>query len=176
MNRLPDLTGMTVLVVGGAQCDVSAAQADYVIAASSGVRHVPNANMLVSIDNMIPLHRAGADRGFNGIRVSGVPSDDPAHIYVPFPYEHVHVGPNRTVHVRNNGISAIRLAADRGATRILLAGFAPAEYDSFNAEHGYDGVTAAAIPALIAELAGRGITVEFYTAPAADKPRWSRRG
>ena len=165
MNRLPDLTGKTVLVVGSAQCVISAAHADYVIAASGGIKNAPTADMLVTIDNVMPPHAAGADVGFTGLRVSGVPSDDPAHVYVPFHYEHVQVGPSRTVHVRNNGVSAIRLAADRGAKRILLAGFDPAGYDAFNADFGYDGVTAAAIPALIAELAARGITVEFYSQP-----------
>jgi hypothetical protein len=147
-----------------------------VIAASSGVRNAPTADMLVTIDNVMPPHSVGADAGFAGLRVAGVPSDDLTHVYVPFPYEHVQVGPNRTVHVRNNGISAIRLAAERGATRIVLAGFDPKGYDAFNAPYGYDGVTAAAIPALIAELAGRGVAVEYYAAPPTDKPKWSRRG
>lgn len=165
MNRLPDLTGKTVLIVGGAQCVVSAAHADYVIAASSGVKNAPTADMLVTIDNVMPPHAIGADVGFTGLRVTGVPSDDPTLVYVPFPYEHVQVGPNRTMHVRNNGVSAIRLAADQGATRILLAGFDPSRYDSLNIEYGFDGVTAAAIPALIAELAARGVTVEYYSQP-----------
>lgn len=172
MNRLPDLIGKTVLIVGGASCDISAAQADYVIAASSGVAKAPKADMLVTIDNVMPPHAAGADVGFAGLRVSGVPSDDPAHVYVPFPYEHVTVG-RAVVHMRNNGVSAIRLAADRGATRILLAGFAPEAYDTFNSQFGYDGVTAAAIPALIAELAARGVTVEHYVAPP---PTPAKRG
>lgn len=169
MNRLPDLTGKTVLVVGGAPCDVSAATADYTIAASSGIKYAPNADMLVTIDNVMPPQGVGADATHGGLRVVGIPTDDPAHLYVALPYEAVEVAGRGTVHVRNNGISAIRLAAECGAARIVLAGFAPAAYDAANEQFGYAGVVAAALPALIAELAARGVTVEYCEAPVAKR-------
>jgi len=163
MNRLPDLTGKTVLVVGGAPCDVSAVVADYTIAASGGIKHVPDADMLIAIDNKMPPHAIGADAGFAGVRVTGVPSD---HLYLPFPYESVTLKPGHTVHIRNNGLSAIRTAAECGAKYILLAGFDAAPYDTENAHLGYDaGILATALPALIAELSGRGVAVEHYAPP-----------
>lgn len=167
MNRLPDLTGKTVLVVGSAVCDASAVIADYIIAASGGIKNAPNADMLVSIDNDMSRVVGWYEAGFLGLRVVGIPSADVAHVYYPFPYENVQVAPGNTVHARNNGISAIRLAADRGAKRVLLAGFAPAVYDTFNAPYGYDGVLTAALPALISELAQRGIAVEYVPPPAS---------
>ena len=166
MQRLPDLTGKTVLVVGGAPCVLGAHNADYIIAASSGIKSAPNADMLVTIDNMMPPYGVGADADFTGLRVVGVPSGNPAHLYIPFPYERVRLAPLHTVEVRNNGLAAIRLAAKQGARRILLAGFDPAKYDAANVEYGYDRVTATAFPALIAELRTTGVEVEQIDLPA----------
>lgn len=171
MNRLPDLTGKTVLVVGAIPCDISAVVSDYVIAASAGVKNAPNADMLVSIDNNM-AHAVGWDeKSFTGVRVVGIPSADEAHIYYPFPYESVQVAPSQVTHFRNNGISAIRLAAERGAKRVLIAGFDAAAYDAQSAPLGYDGALVNAMPALIAELRGRGLTVEYVSATPAPTSR-----
>lgn len=169
MNRLPDLTGKTVLVVGAVPCDIGTVAADYVIAVSAGVKNAPNADMLVSIDNNM-AHAVGWDeKSFTGIRVIGIPSADEAHIYCPFPYESIQVAPGHVTHFRNNGTSAIRLAADRGAKRVLIAGFDAAAYDRQSAPLGFDGVLVNAMPALIAELRGRGLTVEYVPAPTIRK-------
>lgn len=164
--KLPDLSGKTVAVIGGAP-GATVPPADYVIAASSGICAAPTADMLVMIDGKVPPHCPGTDADFTGLRVVGIPVERVDALYIPLPYEVA-----RGVHFRNNGISAIRIAAECGAARILLSGFDPAAYDSFNAEFGYAGLTAAALPALMFELSGRGITVEFYTPPAV-KPRKS---
>jgi len=161
--KLPDLTGKTVAIIGGAP-GATVPPADYVIAASSGICAAPSADMLVMIDGKVPPHCPGTDADFTGLRVVGIPVDRTDALYIPLPYE-----VTRGVHFRNNGISAIRIAADCGAARILLSGFDPAAYDAFNAEFGYAGLTAAALPALIAELSARGVTVEFYAPPAAPK-------
>lgn len=168
MNRLPNLTGKTVLVVGAVSCDISAIPADYVIAASGGIKNAPRADMLVSIDNSM-RHVPGADADFTGLRVIGIPSEDPAHLYIPLPYEEVRLDERTVVHVRNNALSAIRLAAQCGATKIMLAGFDLAAYDSYNAVVGFGGVMVTAMPALIAEMSARGVTVEYFMAPAPTK-------
>lgn len=169
MKRLPDLTGKTVLVVGAVPCDLAPTTRDYTIAASGGVKNAPNADMLVTIDNNM-AHVAGwIDNNFTGIRVTGIPSDDPAHTYIALPYESVQVAPGNIVHVRNNALSAIRIAADRGAKRVLLAGFDLAAYDTQNAALGFDGVLVTALPALISELAARGVAVEHVRPPQQRK-------
>lgn len=170
MNRLPDLTGKTVLVVGAVPCDIASTVRDYTIAASGGVKNAPDADMLVTIDNKMAHVEGWADANFTGIRVVGIPSDDLAHIYYAFPYESVQVAPGNVVHARNNAISAIRIAAERGAKRIMLAGFDPAAYDVLNAPSGYDGVLAGALPALISELTARGIVVEYVVAAPPPAP------
>lgn len=167
MKRLPDLTGKTVLVVGGGQCAIEAVVADYIIAASSGIRSAPKADMLVTIDNVMPPHGIGSDRGFTRLRVVGIPSADASHVYIPLPYERVKFSAVNEVHFRNNGISAIRIAAERGAKKILLAGFDPKAYDTLNEPFGFAGVLAAAMPALISELSARGVVVEYVVARAA---------
>jgi hypothetical protein len=157
--KLPDLSGKTVAVIGGAP-GATVPPADYVIAASSGLCAAPTADMLVMIDGKLPPHCPETDTAFTGLRVVGIPVDHADALYIPLPYEVA-----RGVHFRNNGISAIRIAAGCGAKRIVLSGFDPDAYDAFNSEFGYAGLTATALPALIAELAGRGVTVEFYTPP-----------
>lgn len=168
MKRLPDLTGKTVLVVGSAPCDISSILRDYTIAASGGIKNAPDADILVTIDNDM-RHTGWNDPSFRGLRVVGVPSENPAHLYISLPYDSVQVAPGNVVHMRNNGISAIRVAVERGAKRVLLAGFSPAEYDALNTPYGFDGVLVVALPALIAELSGRGVSVEYVKSPQQRK-------
>jgi len=162
--KLPDLTGKTVAIVGAAP-SATVPPADYVIAASSGLKFAPNADMLVMIDGFMPERALGADDGFSGLRIIGIPGVRDDALYVTLPYEVAN-----GVHFRNNGISAIRLAADCGAKHIVLSGVDAAKYDADNAHLGFAGLTAAALPSLIAELSGRGVTVEFYAPPKPRKP------
>lgn len=168
MNRLPNLTGKTVLVVGAVSCDIYSIPADYVIAASGGIKNAPRADMLVSIDNSM-RHVPGADADFTGLRVVGIPSEDPAHLYIPLPYEEVRLDERTVVHVRNNALSAIRLAAQCGATKIVLVGFDLAAYDAASATVGFDRVMVTAMPALISEMSALGVTVEYHMGPAPAK-------
>ena len=161
MKRLPDLTGKTVLVVGAIPCDISGTARDYTIAASGGVKNAPSADMLVTIDNNMAHVEGWSERDFGGVRVTGIPSADPAHIHIALPYESVQVAPGNVIHARNNAISAIRIAAERGAKRVLLAGFDLAAYDKQCAPLGYEGVLVNALPALISEFAARGVVVEY---------------
>lgn len=155
-------TGATVAVVSnveGMSADqVAAVRADRVIAVNRAVVHAPGADMMVSIDGNWP------DAPFSGIRVVGVPGIDGAQ-YVSLPYEVV-----GSVEMRNNAISAIRLAEQAGATRIVLVGFNTDRYEQI---HNFPHLTRA-MGALIAELGARGVQVEFAPAVAAEQPRKRR--
>lgn len=162
--KLPDLTGKTVAVVGAAP-GATVPPADYVIAASGGLRIAPNADMLVMIDGkMWDGYHTAFDDSFAGLRVVGVPTDRVPALYIPFQYETAN-----GKQFRNNGISAVRLAAQCGAKRILLSGFDWEAYDAANAHVGYAGLTASAVTALIAELAAQGVAVEYCVPPVKPK-------
>ena len=157
-----DLSNKTVLIVGGASNVPSVLPpADFTIAASSGVEHAPNADVLMSIDGVPTPHGSGAMKSafaaFQGLFLVGVPSDAPKAIEVYIPYES-HNG----VHFRNNGIAAIRLALNAGAAKVLLCGFDPVGYDAFNADFGYTGLTANVFDSLLLEYPGR---ISFYVPP-----------
>lgn len=161
--NMPDLKGKVVAVIGNAPNCVRPS-ADYTIAASGGIKYAPDADMLVSIDAKFPdyfdAETIDAAKAFAGLYIVGVPTDDPRATYRTLIYENVD-----GVHFRNNGMSAIRMAAEFGATKILLAGFDAERYDTINTPVGFAGLTAKGLPALISELASKGVTVEYYTPP-----------
>lgn len=170
---LPSLTGRKVLIVGNApgisREVVSQILTDYTIAVSAGVKHAPFADMLVGIDAKIQatadVDTVAAFNAFAGLFLVGVPSDDLRTTLHHMPYERVRFAPGNEVDIRNNGISAIRVAAELGATDITLVGFSAEEYDAREAHCGFAGVTAIALPALIAELAEKYVSVKYYVAP-----------
>lgn len=129
--------GKTVAIIGtGATATPDALEAvrDFpTIAANAAIKLVPNADMLVSIDANWPEEASG----FKGIRVVGVPSEAEAE-YVGVSYEAVRISPNEVVHIRSNGLLAMRLAAKAGAKKIVLVGFDPAAYQAKQVELGYD--------------------------------------
>ena len=162
----PYLTGKTVLIVGADPdtdaAAVAAINADYVIASSRGLNFAPHADMLVAIDGNLPIP------DYAGLRVAGVPLDDENVMHANLPYEMVSIDYGYTVHIRNNTLSAIRLAAYAGAANIILAGISHARYDGVHAGIGFTGAEIG-LNALIAELAGQGISVTYFEPPAKKK-------
>jgi hypothetical protein len=136
--KVPQLwLGETVAVVGtGASATpeaIDAVRSLPTIAANAAIALVPHADMLVSIDANWP------DEGnrFEGIRVVGIPCDADAE-YIGVSYEVVCVAPGRVVHIRNNGLLAMRIAAQAGAKKIVVVGFDPPAYQEKQVELGYD--------------------------------------
>lgn len=121
------------------------------IAVNRGIRFAPWADMLISIDGNWPEE----GNAFAGLRIVGIESERDA-LYVPLPYERVTVAPGHVLELRNNALSAIRIAAQAGAARIVLAGF---DTDRYEELHGFPGLTAG-LAALTAELQAQGIVVE----------------
>lgn len=140
------------------------------IAVRRAVRLAPDADMVLALDGP-PNHGFWSEvQTFSGIRICGVECDDLDAKYVHIPHEVVALSAANVVHVRNNGLAAIRVAAMAGAAKILLLGFDPEPFNHF-----YDGVDsdwdqypglAAGLSMLTAELQARGIVVErHFTAP-----------
>lgn len=150
-----------VLIVGGAPfatVDLSdaLAAADYVIACSGALQHVPDADMLVTIDGVPPVNvDASLFDNYVGRMLVGVPCECGEYYYMPYEI----VG---STHFRNNGLSAVRIAVEHGATDITLIGFDNERYDAINAHLGFDGLTTAAFTTLIAELVMAGVSVKYY--------------
>jgi hypothetical protein len=130
------------------------------IAVNCAVTVAPWADMLVSIDGNWPADAAD----YAGMRIMGIESDLDAH-FVHMPHEVVRLGPSNEIHIRNNALSAIRIAAQAGAAKIVLFGFDTERYEEI---HDFPGVTIG-LSALIAELQAQGIEVERYDLPAPPK-------
>lgn len=157
----PIWPGETVAIIGNGPAMTAelaeSVRAHRTIAVNRAVVMAPWADMLVSIDGNWP---AGAS-DYAGMRIVGIESDVDA-LYVHMPHEVVTMGPAHIIHIRNNALSAIRIAADAGAAKILLLGF---DTDAYEVLHSFPGLTIG-LAALIAELRERGIAVEFIE-PAA---------
>jgi uncharacterized Rossmann fold enzyme len=163
---LPDLAGKTVLVIGNNKSADATIKADYVITASCSIKYAPKADMHICIDGVLPPPRvdkesAKAFKEFEGLRIIGVPTDNPNVLFHHMPHEIVKLSDTHTVEMRNNGISAIRVAAECGAKKIILSGFDMKVYDEENAAYGFGcGVSEKALDALIQELENKGVVVE----------------
>lgn len=160
----PFWPGETVAILGNAPtlADELAAveRPSRTIAVNRAVAVAPWADMLVSIDGNWPAEAAG----YTGLRIVGVESELDAH-YVHLPHEIVTLAPGNVVHLRNNAMSAIRIAAQAGAAKIVLYGF---DTDRYEQLHNFPGVTIG-LAALVAELQSHGIVVERYVPPAPAK-------
>jgi len=168
---LPDLTGKTVLIVGnapgmGRELVAALRDVDYTIAVNRGVVHAPDANAMVSIDGNWPDVAAN----FKGLRLVGVPVDDPTATFAHMPHEVVTLGPGNVVHIRNNTLSAMRIAAKAGAKSIVLYGFDPEAYE---AKHSFRGFVEG-LAALTAELVETGVAVERRAIRAKPLPAKGR--
>lgn len=118
----------------------------------------PWADMLVALDGNWPQ----ALREFAGVKVTSVADETLDARYIGPRWERV-----GSLEVVNSGLTAIRLAADMGAARIILAGFDPEAHGHFEGHPGghqeqgpepYPGLTAG-LKQLCAELRARGIDI-----------------
>ena len=168
----PDWQGQTVAVLASGP-NMSQEVADALrkhrrIVVNFTHRLAPNADMLVAMDGNWPQEL----RDFAGLRVTGVQDDDLDALYIGPRWERVQIAPGHEIEVHNSGLTAVRIAAQMGASRIILAGFAPETpghwYD--NQQDAYTGV-AQGLAAIEAELTARGVIVEHYTAAPAKAKR-----
>lgn len=127
------------------------------IAVNRAVAVAPWADMLVSIDGNWPPEA----EDFDGMRVVGIESDLDA-FYVHLPHEVVTLAPANIVHLRNNAMAAMRIAAAAGAAKLILFGFDAERYEEI---HSFPGL-AIGLAALTAELQAQGVQVERYAPPA----------
>ena len=154
--KVPELwPGKTVAVIGDGPDltdeALAAAKSYPSIAANNAISRAPWADMLVSIDGNWPPEA----EDFAGLRVVGNESSIDA-LYVNMPHEIVTLAPGHVVHIRNNALAAIRIAAQGGAVKILLLGF---DTEAYEALHDFRGLTEG-LAALIAELQTRGVAIE----------------
>lgn len=159
----PDLSwmGETVVVMGSGP-SMSKHVADQVrqmqcktIVVNHTHKLAPWATMLVAMDLNLPLWDDA--KNFTGLRVCGVQSEKVDALYAGPMYERVELSPLHRIEIHNSGLAAIRIAADMGAARIILAGFDP----ELNREK-YPGLVEG-LAALIKELERRGIAVGKFT-------------
>lgn len=168
------LAGKTVAVYGnGPQLTPDFAAtiaADYHIAANRAALKLPHVDMIVSIDCNWPteVEATGA------LRICGVPHDADA-LFVHLPVERTEFAPGNVVEIRNNAISAIRIAANAGARRVLLVGFALEHYERGIGPPVLLAALPIALAALVSELRAKGIDIEFVEPAPVPKARksWS---
>lgn len=132
------------------------------IAINRAATVAPWADMLVSIDGNWPPEAAD----FAGMRVVGIESDLDAH-YVHLPHEVVTLAPGNVLHLRNNALAAMRIAAAAGAAKLVLFGF---DTDRYEEIHNFPGLTIG-LTALTTELRAQGVQVERYVAPVPVKKK-----
>jgi len=174
--KLPDWTGKTVAVLASGK-NLTQATADAVkhlprIAVRRAFRLAPDADIVLALDGP-PNHGFWDESvGISGMRICGAPVEGLDVAYLHVPHEVVTLRPGHVIHVRNNGLAAIRVAAMTGANRIVLVGFDPEPFGHFygNADSDWDkypGLTQGLV-ALVKELGERGVVVEGApSAPAA---------
>lgn len=184
----PDWTGKTVAILGGGpSMSQSVAddlkQHDVRVVVNDAHVLAPDADMLVALDGVWPEGYGT----FAGRRVTGVHDGHEAAMYAGPMYERIVLAPCHIVEVRNSGLAAIRLAADAGAARIVLAGFEPdtgahwggSTTTGLDASAPYPGHLTEGLAALRAELAARepAVLIEDYVRPISQptpkKKSWS---
>lgn len=141
----------------------------FVIAVNHAAAVAPWADMLVALDVGWPAEW----REFVGLRVTGCEDAELDALYVGHRFHRVSTARGE-IEIRNSGLEAIRIAAEMGASRIILVGFEPEQprhfYDDEVDTGGpYPGV-AEGLAQIAAELAARGVVVERYAPDAAPLP------
>ena len=124
-------------------------------------RLAPDADMLVCMEGNWPQEY----REFAGLRVTGVLDDDLDALYIGPRWERVQMEAGRVIEIHNSGLTAVRVAALMGASRIILAGFAPEtqrRWHDDEVDTGADMGLTGALKALEAELTARGVIVEWF--------------
>jgi hypothetical protein len=135
------------------------------------LRLAPWADMLLALDGNWPAHY----REFSGVRLTGIEDDSLDAFYIGHRSETVQLRPGHIVSIRNSGLMALRIAAEMGAARILLAGFEPETPLHFDGSPAgpYIGLTEG-LEQVTAELRRGGVMVE-QVSPLVTKPRKPRR-
>ena len=160
----PDWQGQTVAVLASGP-SMSQEVADALrehrrIVVNHTHRLAPDADMLVCMEGNWPQEY----REFAGLRVTGVLDDDLDALYIGPRWERVQMEAGRVIEIHNSGLTAVRVAALMGASRIILAGFAPETQRRWHDDDvdtgAYIGL-AEALKALEAELTARGVIVEW---------------
>lgn len=162
--------GATVAVLAsGPSMSVEVAQAlreHRTIAVNDAARVAPWADMLVALDAL--RHWPPEWREFAALRVTGIADEEHDALYAGPRYERVRLASNHEIEIHNSGLAAVRIAAEMGAARIILAGFEPEArrhfYDDEVDTGEYVGL-ADGLAAITAELQARGIAVERYAPP-----------
>lgn len=157
----PIWQGKTVAIIGNGPTASAKAVAALcnckIIAVNRAIVHAPQADILVSIDGNWPVegdHFPEYEK-FRGLRVVGIESDGIDALYLNLPHEVVTLGPGHVVHLRNNALFAMRLAAKLGAKKLILLGFDPARYEEI---HNFPGFQIG-LDTLVDELEEQGIEV-----------------
>jgi hypothetical protein len=185
----PDLwKGATVAVLGSGP-SLTQELADSVrhlprVCARWAIKRAPDADMCIAVDappnfDFWPY----AMEHYRGLKITAVETDElpPEVMWWPHRHELVTLGPNHQVEFRNNGMSAIHIAEQAGAAKILLLGFDPQDprhfYDDVVGYEGqvgnewYHGLTAG-LEQLTAKLRANGIEVErVESAPVVSQKR-----
>ena len=161
----PDWQGQTVAVLASgpnmSQEIADALREHHRIVVNHTHRLAPDADMLVCMDGNWPQEY----RDFAGLRVTGVLDDDLDALYIGPRWERVQMAPGHEIEIHNSGLTAVRVAALMGATRIILAGFAPETQRRWHDDEvdtgAYIGL-AEALRSLESELTARGVIVERF--------------
>lgn len=182
--EMPDWKGKTVAVfAGGPSFNVPLAESlrDHVtIAVNHVVKLVPWVDAVVSLDANMTYWKE-LEVNYHGIKMCGTPSDDIDAMFIGSMYESIEVSQCHTIDIRNSGLAAIRIAAQAGASSILLVGFDPdtqahaVGYPSASkVEDGPYPNLAAGLATVVASVRASGVKVEFAAplpAPSGTRKR-----
>jgi hypothetical protein len=154
--------GETVAVIGagpGMTVEVADQYREYkTIAANRALRFAPWADMFVCIDTDAAFWEGEEVKAFDGIKVCGTVCDIDAR-YVGMHYEKVQTHDGE-LHIRNNALEAMRIAASSGAAKIILAGIDPEAYQEIHGVTGFRGL-AEGLQQVIDNLRSSGVEVEW---------------
>lgn len=168
--------GETVAIIAGGP-SVNQALADSVrqhkrIVVNHAYMLAPDADMLLALDSDPAFFAQAFEAGFAGLMLCGGVFELPGVHYIGQRFERIVLGVNHIIETRNSGLTAIRIAAEAGAAKILLLGFDPERHGHFEGyadpagqstgPEPYQGMTAG-LAAIIAELRAKGIEVERTT-------------
>ncbi len=173
---LPDWTGQTVVILaGGPSMNAEAAESlrqFKSIAINFSFRLAPWADILLSLDS----DQAFWDEAHivKGIKLAGGAHPFPDVHYIGQRYETIRLGPCHVIETRNSGLTALRIAVECGAAKIITLGY---DHDAIGQHHAgysdqvkeepdvYPGLVEG-YAAIVAELRAKGIEVERYEPPA----------
>jgi hypothetical protein len=161
--------GQTVAVIGNPSWVtaelVKTIKADHYIAANSAILKVPHAEYLVAIDGNWPAEA----ESLPAQRIVGIRSEKDA-LYVQLPYEAVALSARNVVQFRSNLLSAMRIAAQMGAARIIVTAPDPVEYAKMGHDPVINDALAAGFLQVTANLRAQGVTVDVIERPVAPAP------